>query len=93
MVAVPLVQMIDVKVLLNRSLTLILSSGFHFFKILQQQTFIYYRGLSPVSKVCRPDFKASPALYSLVVQFVAESRFANCEFANLFFDFDELQFS
>ena len=29
----------------------------------------------------------------LVVQFVAESRFANCEFANLFFDFDELQFS
>ena len=31
--------------------------------------------------------------YGLVVQFVAESRFANCEFANLFFDFDELQFS
>ena len=30
---------------------------------------------------------------TLVVQFVAESRFANCEFANLFFDFDELQFS
>ena len=30
---------------------------------------------------------------SLVVQFVAESRFANCEFANLFFDLDELQFS
>ena len=29
----------------------------------------------------------------LVVQFVAESRFANCEFANLFFDFDESQFS
>ena len=29
----------------------------------------------------------------LVVQFVAESRFANCEFANLFFDLDELQFS
>ena len=29
----------------------------------------------------------------LVVQFVAESRFANREFANLFFDFDELQFS
>ena len=29
----------------------------------------------------------------LVVQFVAESRFANCEFANLFFDFDELKFS
>ena len=28
----------------------------------------------------------------LVVQFVNESRFANCEFANLFFDFDELQF-
>ena len=27
----------------------------------------------------------------LVVQFVAESRFANCEFANLFFDFDESQ--
>ena len=30
---------------------------------------------------------------TLVVQFVAESRFANCEFANLFFDFDEFQFS
>ena len=30
---------------------------------------------------------------TLVVQFVAESRFANCEFANLFFDFDGLQFS
>ena len=30
---------------------------------------------------------------ALVVQFVAESRFANCEFANLFFDFDELQLS
>ena len=29
----------------------------------------------------------------LVVQFVAESRFANCEFANSFFDFEELQFS
>ena len=29
---------------------------------------------------------------SLVVQFVAESRFANREFANLFFDLDELQF-
>ena len=29
----------------------------------------------------------------LVVQFVAESRIANCEFANLFFDLDELQFS
>ena len=29
----------------------------------------------------------------LVVQFVAESRFANSEFANLFFDLDELQFS
>ena len=31
--------------------------------------------------------------FSLVVQFVAESRFANCEFANLIFDLDELQFS
>ena len=31
-------------------------------------------------------------LRTLVVQFVNESRFANCEFANLFFDFDELQF-
>ena len=31
--------------------------------------------------------------WGLVVQFVAESRFANCEFANLFFDFNELQFS
>ena len=31
--------------------------------------------------------------YTLVVQFVAESRFANCGFANLFFDLDELQFS
>ena len=30
---------------------------------------------------------------NLVVQFVAESRFANYEFANLFFDFDELHFS
>ena len=30
---------------------------------------------------------------SLVVQFVVESRFANCGFANLFFDLDELQFS
>ena len=29
---------------------------------------------------------------ALVVQFVNESRFANCEFANLFLDFDELQF-
>ena len=29
----------------------------------------------------------------LVGQFVAESRFANCEFANLFFDFDESRFS
>ena len=35
----------------------------------------------------------SDSLETLVVQFVAESRFANCEFANLFFDFDELQFS
>ena len=35
-----------------------------------------------------PYFSLSP----LVVQFVNESRFANCEFANLFFDFDELQF-
>ena len=32
-------------------------------------------------------------VHGLVVQFVAESRFANCEFANLFFHFDELQFS
>ena len=32
-------------------------------------------------------------LNTLVVQFVAESRFANCGFANLFFDLDELQFS
>ena len=30
---------------------------------------------------------------TLIVQFVAESRFANCEFANLFFDFDESQSS
>ena len=41
----------------------------------------------------RHHFIRAGKVQSLVVQFVAESRFANCEFANLFFDFDELQFS
>ena len=42
------------------------------------------------------DFLLEKTIFSLyiclVVQFVNESRFANCEFANLFFDFDELRF-
>ena len=41
----------------------------------------------------RHHFIRAGKVQSLVVQFVAESRFANCEFANLFFDFDESQFS
>jgi hypothetical protein len=49
---------------------------------------------SPVAIVINIMFKMYSASKSiLVVQFVAESPFANCEIANLISDFDEWKFS